>query len=160
VSRHDYETRLEGRGRIGSQVPPRLAYQLQCPFTKQAAEVYAAQAVEQMEHLYVPDKVTNKLVINGKKLRTLSLLSTNPTYGFSKRLVVAKNPKTLVSAAGAAGAKLCEDGPSADDGQAFWRTRRGSAPGTARAARAAASRLSQPGARHRKLCVDGGLLVR
>jgi hypothetical protein len=24
VSRHDYETRLEGRGRIGSQVPPRL----------------------------------------------------------------------------------------------------------------------------------------
>jgi hypothetical protein len=36
VSRHDYETRLEGHGRIGAQVPPRLAYYLQCPFDSRA----------------------------------------------------------------------------------------------------------------------------
>jgi hypothetical protein len=78
VSRHDYETRLEGHGRIGAQVPPRLAYHLQCPFDSQARDLYEAVASPHMEHLFVPDQKTKRLVINGDKLRKLNLASTAP----------------------------------------------------------------------------------
>jgi hypothetical protein len=107
VSRHDYETQLEGHGRIGAQVPPRLAYHLQCPFDVQAQDLYEAAAGPHMDHLFVPDPKTKRLVINGEKLRKLNLASISPGMLYSELLADAHNKKTMASAAAA---KLCADG--------------------------------------------------
>jgi hypothetical protein len=50
-----------------------------------------------MEHLFVPDLKTKRLVINGYKLRKLNLASTAPGLLFSGQVSDARNKKTLVS---------------------------------------------------------------
>jgi hypothetical protein len=50
-----------------------------------------------MEHLFVPDQKTKRLVINGYKLRKLNLASTAPGLLFSGLVSDARNKETLVS---------------------------------------------------------------
>jgi hypothetical protein len=120
VSRNDYETSMDGIGRIGAQVPPRVAYNLLCAFSVEAQAMYEHAAKPHMEHLFVPDRLTKRMVVNGRKLRTLSLLAINPAFNWSKLVSEADNDKSKVSnppdrlGYGAVCAKLCADGPSAD----------------------------------------------
>jgi hypothetical protein len=86
IIRADYNSECEGLGKAGEQIPARIVYHVQTEFGPDAKKLYIHVADKYLHKLHVKNPTTQKVMLNGLKLRMLYLTALNPVFEFSPLL--------------------------------------------------------------------------